>query len=326
MKRREIIALLAGAAAWPLATRAQQSAMAVIGWLSGNPPVSATNPYATAFREGLGEAGYVEGKNVAFENRWANGHFDKLPAYAADLVGRKVDVIVAISDPAAHAARSATSTIPIVFIGGDDPVAAGLGASMARPAGNLTGVTVLTGELNPKRLELLQELVPKASTIALLVNPRNQVTGRVIQDMQEATRSGKVQLHILRASIESEIDDAFAALVEQKIDALVVDADQFFINRSEKIAGLAARYAVPAVYGFRSFAASGGLISYGASAAAVFRQVGRYTGRILKGAKPADLPIMQPTKFELVINLRSARALGLAVPPSTFARADEVIE
>jgi putative ABC transport system substrate-binding protein len=330
MKRRAFNILLGGtaaaSAAWPSLLGAQQRAMPVIGWLSGNAPVPATNPYATAFREGLSEAGYVEGRNVAFENRWADGHFDRFPELVADLIGRKVDVIVAVSDPAVHAARNATLMIPIVFIGGDDPVAAGLGTSMARPVGNLTGITVLTGELNPKRLELLQELVPKAAAIALLVNPDNQATGRVIRDVQEATRRSKVQLHILRAGAESEIDAAFATLVELKAEALIVDADQLFSNQSEKIAGLAARHAIPAVYGFRGFAVAGGLISYGASVAAVFRQAGVYTGRILKGAKPADLPIMQPTKFEMVINLKTAKALGITIPQSILARADEVIE
>jgi len=318
--------VMAASTAWPSLLSAQQKAMPVIGWLSGSALVPTTTPNGAAFRQGLGEAGYVEGQNVAFENRWADGHFNRLPALAADLVGRKVDVIVAVADSAAHAAKNATSTIPIVFIGGDDPVAAGLGDSLARPGGNITGITVLTGALNPKRLDLLREIAPQADAIALLVNPDNQATGRVIRDMQEATRPGGLRFHILKAGSASEIDAAFASLAQQQASALVVDADVFFFGQREQIVTLAARHAVPAIYGARDFVAAGGLVSYGTIISAAFHQVGLYAGRILKGAKPVDLPVMQPTVFEMVINLKTAAALGLTIPPPLLAGADEVIE
>ena len=330
MKRRAFGTLWGGTAvastAWPALPGAQPKAMPRIGWLSANAPVSPANPFAAAFREGLGEAGYVEGRNVAFDYRWAEGHYDRLPAMAADLVGRKVDVIVAIADPAAHAAKTASRTIPIVFLGGDDPVAAGLGASLARPGGNLTGVTVFTGELNPKRLELLREVVPKAAAVALLVNPDNQATGRVIREMREATRSGGLQLHILEVSRPSGIDAAFTALVERQAGALLVDADVLFLNQQEQIVALAARHAVPAMYGYSGSATAGGLISYATKFSAAFRQDGVYAGKILMGTQPADLPVQQPTTFELVINMKTAKALGVTIPPSILARADEVIE
>jgi putative ABC transport system substrate-binding protein len=331
MKRREFSTLLGAAATastvWPPLS-AQQKATPLIGYLANgapDPPAGGMGLVA-AFHEGLKETGYVEGQNVAIEYRWAEGHFDRLPAFAADLVGRKVDVIAATGDPAAHAAKNATSTIPIVFIAGDDPVMQGLVASLARPGGNLTGVSFLIVELNPKRFELLRELVPQAGVVALLVNPRVPVLEHIVTEAQQAARAKGMQLHILKASTESEIDAAFDALVQRQAGALFVATDPLFLMRREQIVALAARHAVPAIYEFRQFATAGGLISYGTSLAAVLRQVGIYTGRILKGAKPADLPVVQPTTFELVINLKTAKALGLTIPPSILSRADEVIE
>ena len=330
VRRRELMLLLGGAAvAWPLAVRAQQKAMPVVGVLNtGSPgPSSTSAPLMAAFRQGLSEAGYVEGQNVAIEYRWAEGHYERLPALAADLVARKVDLIVTPGGtPTALAAKSATSTIPIVFRGGADPVAEGLVASLARPGGNLTGVSMLVDELTAKRLELLSELVPQARVIALLVNPTNAASERVIQDVQEAARAKGVQLPILKAGTESEIDAAFASLVQLQAGALLVAADPFLSGRRDQLVALASRHAVPAIYAWREFAASGGLISYGPSLTAAVRLVGTYAGKILKGDKPADLPVQQPTKFELVINLKTAQALGLAVPQALLARADEVME
>ncbi len=263
---------------------------------------------------------------MAIEYRWAEGSYDRLPALAADLVGRKVDVIVASGTPGIAAAKSATSTIPIVFLGGGDLVAAGLVASLARPGGNLTGISIFGRELNPKRLDLLSELVPETKVIALLVNPNNSGAEPTIRDVQEAARAKGVQLHILNAGTESEIDAAFATLVQLHAGAIVVGSDPFFNSRREQLVAMAARHAVPAIYEWREFAEIGGLISYGPSLTGTWRQVGVYVGRILAGAKPADLPIQQPTKFELVINLKTAKSLGLTVPQSILARADEVIE
>jgi putative tryptophan/tyrosine transport system substrate-binding protein len=304
--------------------RAQQKAMPVIGFLSSTSPDTA--PFDPAFRQGLSETGYVEGQNAAIEYRWADGHYDRLPALAADLVGRKVDVIATSGPPAALAAKNATSTIPIVFGIGSDPVAFGLVSSLARPGGNLTGVSFLTVELLPKLLELLSELVPQAGVIAVLVNPDNQNTPRNIADLQEAAHAKARQLHILKAGTESDIDAAFATLVELHAGALVVVGDPFLTSQREQLVALAARHAVPAIYTFREYAASGGLISYGANLPAAFRQVGVYAGKILKGEKPTDLPVHQSTRIELVINIKTAKALGLTVPQSLLARADEVIE
>jgi putative ABC transport system substrate-binding protein len=323
VNRREFVILMGTAMTAPRALRAQQKAMPVIGFLGSASPDR--NPVLAAFQQGLGESGYVEGQNVAFEYRWAEGRYDRLPALAADLVVSKVNLIAADGIPAALAAKTATSTIPIVFAVGD-PIDLGLVASLARPGGNLTGVSTMTPELSPKRLELLSELVPQIGVIALLVNPNNSNTERTARDMQEAARAKGVQLHILIAGTESEIDTAFATLVQLHAGALVVGGDPSFANWREQLVRLAAIHGVPAIYQSREFAQAGGLISYGSNISAVFRQVGIYAGRILKGEKPADLPVQQPTTFELVVNLNTAKALGLNVPPSILARADEVIE
>jgi putative ABC transport system substrate-binding protein len=323
MKRRELMLLLAGAMTAAGALHAQQKAMPVIGFLGiGSPgPVAAS---VAAFRQGLSETGYVEGQNVAVEYHWAKGSSDRLPALADDLVGLKVDVIVTQGGTLpALAAKTATSTIPIVFTGGD-PVATGLVASLARPGGNLTGFTFFFVELVPKRLELLSELVPQARVIALLVNPRSPNIW--LGEVQQAARTRGVQLPILKAATESEIDAAFASLVELHAGALLIGPDPFFNDRREQLVALASRYALATSYEWRESVAAGGLISYGPSLTAAYRQVGIYAGRILKGEKPADLPVQQPTKFELVINLKTAKELGLTVPPSILARADEVIE
>ena len=325
MRRRGFVIVFTSAmGVWPLAAPAQQKAMPVIGYLGTGSP--STSWFMAAFRQGLSEAGYVEGQNVAIEYRWAEGHYDKLPALAADLVGRKVDVIVASSPPSAHAAKSATSTIPVVFRGGADPVGQGLVASLARPGGNLTGAIAIGNELIGKRLELLSQLVPRARVIALLMNPTDANAERLIREAQEAARTTGLQLHVLNATSESEIDTAFASLSQVHAGALIVAADPFLSSRREQIVALASRHAVPSIYAWREFADSGGLISYGASLAQAYRLVGQYAGKVLKGAKPADLPVQQPTTFELVINLKTAKALGLTVPPSMLARADKVIE
>src|SRR6516165_8113053 len=325
MKRRAFIVMFGAATATcPLAGGAQQKATPVIGWLSSGSP-DPFAPLAVAFGQGLSETSYVAGQNVAIEYRWADGRYDRLPALAADLVVRKVDLIAADGIPAALAAKTATSTIPIVF-GVGDPVDLGLVASLARPGGNLTGVSTMAPELSPKRLELLSELVPQVGVIALLVNPNNSNTQHIIGDMQEAARAKGVQLHILQASRDSEIDAAFATLVELHAGALVIGGDPFFANRREQLVTLAANHGVPAIYQSREFVEAGGLISYGLNFTAAFRLVGVYAGKILKGAKPDDLPVQQPTTFELVVNLKTAKDLGLTIPPSILARADEVIE
>ena len=326
MRRREFLALLGAAAAASLATRAQQP-MPVIGYLSvGSPETDNIPGRLVAFRRGLSETGYVEGQNVAIEYRWAEGEYDRLPALAADLVHRPVSLIVAQNAPAAFAAKAATSTIPIVFDSGIDPVQSGLVASLSRPGGNITGVALLTVELMGKRLELLHELLPKAAVVTLLVNPGNPVTESESKSLQEAAGSLGLRTHELRAGSPSEIEAAFETLAGLRADALVVSVDTLFTSQREQIVALAARHAVPAIYGWRLFPAAGGLISYGPDIADSYRQLGVYTAKILKGAKSADLPVQQVVKLDLVINLRTAKALGLTIPPLILARADEVIE
>jgi putative ABC transport system substrate-binding protein len=324
MRRRDLILLLGGAMTAAPALRAQQKAIQVIGFLgSGSPrPVALS---VAAFQQGLGETGYADGQNVAIEYRWAEGRYDRLPGMAVDLVGRRVDVIAAFGIPAALAAKNATSTIAIVF-GAGGPVEVGLVANLARPDGNLTSVSFLNVELMAKRLEYLSELASQARAITLLVNPNNANAEPMIQDVHEAARAKRVQLQILKAGTESEIEAAFATLVQLQAGALAVGTDPFFLSRRDQLVTLAARHAVPAIYELREFAAAGGLISYGLNLSASYRQVGIYTGKILKGAKPADLPVQQPTKFELVVNLKTAKSLGLTIPQSILGRADEVIE
>ena len=326
MRRRDLIILGGAVVALPLAARAQHKAVPVIGFLSGTSPSPAA-PSVAAFHRGLGETGYVEGQNVTFEYRWAEDRDDRLPELAADLVRRKADVIVATGglNPV-RAAKKATSTIPIVFTAGSDPVVTGLVASFARPGGNLTGISFLGAELNPKRLELLSELLPQASVIALLVNPNNESAEPVRRDVQEAARAKSVQLVVVTAAAEGEIDLAFASLVEARAGALVLGGGPLFYGRREQLVTLAARHSVPVIYYRREFVAEGGLMSYGASLTDAYRLAGIYAARILKGEKPADLPVQQSTKFELVINLKTAKALGLIVPQSLLARADEIIE
>jgi len=337
VERREFIALAGGAAvAWPVQAIAQQKAMPVIGYLHpGEPPdapavdsglAAFRQGRLAAFRQGLSETSYVEGKNLTIEYRWAESQYDRLPQLAADLVSRKVDLIAAVGN-AALAAKNATATTPIVFMGVGDPVAIGLVASLARPGGNLTGFSNFIGELVSKRFELLSDLVPEARVVALLVNPNAPpIAERVIRDVQEAARAKGVQVPILKAGTEDEIDAAFASLVEPRVGALVIAGDVFFYSRHEQLVALASRHAVPAIYAWRDVPVAGGLISYGIDNIAVWRQAGIYAGKILNGAKPADLPVEQPTRFELVINLKTAKALGLTIPPSILARADEVIE
>ena len=326
MRRRALIAGIAGASAWPLAARAQPKAMPVIGFLSSNSQDQAQRVVAR-FHQGLGDTGYVVGRTIAIEYRWADGRYDRLPALAADLIGRKVDLTVAGGGPStALAAKSASATVPIVFVNGSDPVADGLVPSLAHPGGNITGVSFLAAELTAKRLDLLSELVPQAKTIALLVNPGNPNAERVTGDIREAARLKRVQLEIVKGASEGEIDAAFAALVQRHAGALLIGPDPVMSLRTNQIVALAARHGIPTMYFERSYATAGGLISYGPSIAAAYRQAGAYVGRILKGEKPADLPVVQSTTFELVVNLRTARTLGLTVPPSILTGADEVIE
>jgi putative ABC transport system substrate-binding protein len=326
MRRREFITLLGGAAvAWPLAARAQQ-AMPVIGFLHGASPVAWADELR-GFHRGLKDAGFVEGENVAIVYRWAEGQYDRLPALAAELVRRRVSVIAAFSTAAAFAAKAATTTIPIVFLVGADPVELGLVASLARPSGNLTGTNFFTQELHEKRLELLRELVPTATRIAVLVNPANPLNAEpTVRDVKTAARAMGLQIQVFNASNGPEIDAAFTGLARDRPDALYVGNDQLFILRRVQLVQLAARLAVPASYSGRRFTDIGGLMTYGTNAPDNYRQIGVYAGRILKGAKPEDLPVVQASKFELVINHQTARMLGLTVPPSLLARADEVID
>jgi len=327
MKRREFITLLGGAAvAWPIAARAQQTAIPVVGFLGTTTPDDFADRVA-AFREGLKEAGYVEGQNVVVEYRWPEGNYDRLTTLAADLVRRQVSVIAAVGgEPSPLAAKAATATIPIVFSIGGDPVRLGLVASLNRPGGNITGVNFFQSELGAKRLGLLHDLLPKASAIGMLVNPTFADAETHARDVKETALPLGLQIHVVRARTVDDFDTAFAALAQQKIDALLLANDSFFHGERRKLIALAARYAIPAVYFWRDFPVDGGLMSYSPSLTQAYRQVGIYTGKILNGAKPADLPVVQPTKFEFVINLKTAKTLGLTFPPGLLAIADEVIE
>jgi putative ABC transport system substrate-binding protein len=327
IRRREFITLLGGAAvAWPLAASGQQSAVPLIGFLSSRASDDTPNLTA-AFHQGLKETSYAEGQNVAIEYRWANNQHERLPELAADLVRRGAGLIAAFGgNVSALAAKAATATVPIIFAVGGDPVELGLVASLNRPGGNLTGVSLLLGLLGAKRLELMRELVPTPTIIAVFINPTNPSARIYAQDAEQAAHALGQQIQILSASSDRDIEAAFAALAPLRAGAVLVTTDAFFIGRREQLVALAARYAVPAIYEYRDFSAAGGLVSYGPSIADAYRQAGIYAGRILKGTKPADLPVLQPTKFELVINLKTAKALGLEIPDKLLARADEVIE
>ena len=325
MRRRAFIILSgSGVGMQPFVAGAQSKAVPVIGYLHSAAPDYA--PTASVFLEGLRDAGFVVGKNVAMEYRFAEGHYDRLPALAAELVARKVDLIVAMAPPPAIAAKKATSTIPIVFEVGDDPVGNGLVASLARPGGNATGVSILFTQLTGKRIELLHEMLPAGKVFAQLVNPKSSTAAPTIHDAAEAERAQGVQVPIVKAATESEIDAVFASLAGLKASALSVGADPFFDSRREQFAALAARHAMPTMFFERAFTAAGGLISYGTNLEAVYRLVGTYAGKVLKGERPAAIPVQQPTTFELSVNLKTARTLGLALPPTILARADDVVE
>jgi putative ABC transport system substrate-binding protein len=326
MKRRAFIAALGGAAAWPLMARAQQSAMPVIGYLNSTSS-EADSPNRTAFVQGLKEAGFVEGQNVAIEYRLASGQYDRLPALAADLVGRQVAVFVAVGgNLSAQAAKAATSTIPIVFVSGGDPVAAGLVASLNRPGGNVTGVSWIATALTAKRLDLLHQLVPKAVLIGVLVNPKGYDEDLQRRELQDAAESIRQQTLVVGASTEADIETAFTTLVQRRADALLVGSDPYLASRRDQIVALAARHTLPAIYYMREFVTAGGLMSYGSSLSNASREAGIYVGQILKGVKPTELPVLQPTKFEFAINLKTVKTLGLEVPSALLALADEVIE
>ena len=326
MRRREFIVGLGGTAAWPLVARAQQPAMPIVGFLDSRSPEALVDRLR-AFRQGLKDTGYVEGENVTIIYRWADNQLDRLPVLAAELVHRPVTVIASSGGlPPALAAKATTTTIPIAFLSADDPVRRGLVASLARPGGNLTGINFLNNELGTKQLELLRELVPTTARVALLLNPANPTGAEVTNDVESAARALGVQIQVVHASTSREIDAAFASFVRERPDALFVISDPFFNARRVQLALLAGRHGVPAIYSGREYAEAGGLISYGSDIADAYRQLGVYAGRILKGAKPADMPVVQSTKFELVINAQTARMLDLAVSPSLLARADEVIE
>src|SRR5262245_30424344 len=327
MKRREFIALAGGAmTTWPLVARAQQSALPVIGFMSARSPEDSAHLVA-AFRQGLRESEFIEGQNVAIEFRWARGQYNLLPGLASELVNRKVALLAAVGgEPSAQAAKQATGTVPIVFGMGGDPVATGLVESFGRPGGNVTGYTLITNEMESKRLGLLHELLPNVGLIGALVNPNFAPVGRQVQELEAAARTLARRLFVSKASNDAELSAAFARLLEQRVEALLIAADPYFDTQRDRIVSFAAQNRLPAMYQFREYAVAGGLISYGPNITDMYRQAGIYAARILKGTKPADLPVLQPTQFEFVINLKTAKALGLTIPPSLLARADEVIE